>query len=137
MAPDSGASLALPAQMAERVAARTQCAEKVASGTTRRTSRRGSPSHLARYAAGKMATGESPRNIPRRRRTGTRCLGPGGAGHLDTISHEAVPFRRRDVSRASEKELNKQLKLIHTENDTQMVTFNIQMNSYWREIFVY
>ena len=57
VAPDSGASPALLAQMAERVAARTQCAEKVASGTTRRTIRRGSPSHLARYAAGKMATG--------------------------------------------------------------------------------
>ena len=128
MAPDSGASPALLAQMAERVAARTQCAEKVASGTTRRTSRRGCPSHLARYAAGKMATGESPRSIPRRRRTGTRCQGPGRAAHLDTISHEVVPFRRRDVNRASEKVLYKQLKLIHTESDTQMVTFNIQMN---------
>ena len=41
MAPDSGASPALLEQMAERVAARTQYAEKVASGTTRRTSRRG------------------------------------------------------------------------------------------------
>ena len=126
MAPDSGASPALLAQMAE----------KVASGTTRRTSRRGSPSHLARYAAGKMATGKSPRSIPRRRRTRTRCQGPVRAGHLDTISHEAVPFRR-DVNRVSEKELYKQLKLIHTENDTQMVTFYIQMNSYWKETIVY
>ena len=84
-----------------------------------------------------MATGESPRRIPRRRRTGTRCQGPGRAEHLDTISHEAVPFSRRDVNHASEKELYLQLKLIHTENDTQMVTFNIQMNSYWRETLVY
>ena len=57
MAPDLGASPALLAQIAERVAARTQCAEKVASGTTRRTSRRGSPSHLVDTPRGKMATG--------------------------------------------------------------------------------
>ena len=85
---------------------------------------------------GKWPVG-SPRSIPRRRRTGTRCQGPGRAGHIDMISHEAVPFRKKDVNRASEKELYKQLKLIHTENDTQMVIFNIQMNSYWRETLVY
>lgn len=59
MEPDAGARLALLAQMSERVAAGTQCTEEVALGTTRPTSRRGCPGHLARYAAGKLATGES------------------------------------------------------------------------------
>ena len=55
MAPDSEAGPALLAQMAKRIAA----AEEVTSTKTRRTSRRGCPSDLARYAAGKMATRES------------------------------------------------------------------------------
>ena len=103
MALDSGASPALLAHMAERMADRTQFAEERASATTRRTSRRGSPSYLARYAAGKMATRESHRSIPKGGRTFTSCQGPGRAGHLDTTSHEAVPFRRRDVTHASEQ----------------------------------
>ena len=53
------------------------------------------------YKSAKMATRERPRSIPRRRRTGTRFQSPGRAGHLDKINHEAVPFRRRDVNRAS------------------------------------
>ena len=50
-----------------------------------------------------------------------------------TVEH----VQKSDVNRASGKELYKQLKLFHTENDTQMVTFNIQMNSYWKETLVY
>ena len=56
---------------------------------------------------GKWPLGRVLEVYPRRRRTGTRYQGPGRAGHLDTISHEAEPFRSRDVNRASEKELYK------------------------------
>lgn len=105
MASDPRARPALLAQMAQRMAAGTQCAEEMASGTSRYTGRRGGTSHLARCTTGKLATGESSRGLSRKRRAGTRCQGPGGTGHLDKISHEAVSFRRRSVNCTSEKEL--------------------------------
>ena len=105
MAPDTGASPSLLAEMAERMAAGTQHTEEVASGAERRTHWRGRPSHLAGYAARELAPGQSPRSLPRRRRTGPCGQGSGRGRHLDTASDEAVSFGRRVVNRNTDKDL--------------------------------
>ena len=79
--------------------------KEVASGAERRTRWRGCPSHLTGYAARELAPGQSPRSLPRGRRTGPCGQGSGRGRHLDTASDEAVSSGRRVVHRNTDKDL--------------------------------